>query len=188
VWPTSAVESSLVELVAPLIAPQLAPVESHQSHWYAYLRFFPCQVPVLAVRVFGTCAVPLIVGGVRLLGGCCPVPLELPEAPPVARTIATAADVTAAVMRRPITFLSSGCTSCPITLMRVISGCLRRQRTLDGPRVAARWLLRYLEERPEAMIDEAALAASCLAALRGNGQADAVQALRAMAERATRRR
>jgi hypothetical protein len=31
------------------------------------------------------------------------------------------------------------------------------------PRVAARWLLRYLEEAPEATIGEAALAASCLA-------------------------
>jgi hypothetical protein len=55
------------------------------------------------------------------------------------------------------------------------------------PRVAARWLLRYLEEHPEATIDEAVLAASCLAALPGYGQADAAQALRAMAERATRR-
>jgi hypothetical protein len=56
------------------------------------------------------------------------------------------------------------------------------------PRVAARWLLRYLEEDPETTIDEAALAASCLAALPGLGQADAAQALRAMAERTTRRR
>ena len=56
------------------------------------------------------------------------------------------------------------------------------------PRVAARWLMRYLEERPETTIDEAALAASCLAALRGFGQADAAQLLRAMTERATRRR
>jgi hypothetical protein len=55
------------------------------------------------------------------------------------------------------------------------------------PRVAARWLLRYLEEHPETTIDEAVLAASCLAALPGYGQADAAQALRAMAERATRR-
>jgi hypothetical protein len=43
------------------------------------------------------------------------------------------------------------------------------------PRVAARWLLRYLEEHPETTIDEAALAASCLAALRGPGQADAAE-------------
>jgi hypothetical protein len=56
------------------------------------------------------------------------------------------------------------------------------------PPVAARWLLRYLEERPKATIDEAALAGSCLAALRGHGLADAAQALRAMAERATVRR
>ena len=34
-------------------------------------------------------------------------------------------------------------------------------------RVAARWLLRYLEEHPDATIEEAALAASCLAALPG---------------------
>ena len=37
------------------------------------------------------------------------------------------------------------------------------------PRVAARWLLRYLEEDDEATIDELAFAASCLAALTGNG-------------------
>ena len=48
------------------------------------------------------------------------------------------------------------------------------------PRVAARWLLRYLEQHPEATIDEAVLAASCLAALRGHGQMDAAQVLRAM--------
>jgi hypothetical protein len=35
------------------------------------------------------------------------------------------------------------------------------------PRVAARWLLRFLEENSEATIEEAALAASCLAALVG---------------------
>jgi hypothetical protein len=55
------------------------------------------------------------------------------------------------------------------------------------PRVAARWLLRYLEECPETTIDEAALAASCLAALLGDRHRDAELALRAMAERATSR-
>jgi hypothetical protein len=55
------------------------------------------------------------------------------------------------------------------------------------PRVAARWLLRYLEDSTETTIDEAALAASCLAALRGYGAADAAQALRAMTARAARR-
>jgi hypothetical protein len=56
------------------------------------------------------------------------------------------------------------------------------------PRVAARWLLRYLEEDPHATIDEAALAASSLAALTGVGHEEAAQALRAMAERASSRR
>ena len=57
------------------------------------------------------------------------------------------------------------------------------------PRVAARWLLRYLEEDPDASIEEAALAASsALLALTGAGFQEAVQTLRAMAERATRRR
>jgi hypothetical protein len=53
------------------------------------------------------------------------------------------------------------------------------------PRVAARWLLRYLEECDEATIDEAAMVAACLAALSGDRHGDAVLTLRAMAERAT---
>jgi hypothetical protein len=60
---------------------------------------------------------------------------------------------------------------------------IARREPRRHPRVAARWLRRYLEERPGATIDEAALAASCLAALRGYGQDYAAQALRAMAER-----
>jgi hypothetical protein len=56
------------------------------------------------------------------------------------------------------------------------------------PRVAARWLRRYLEEDPEASIEEGALVASALIALTGAGYQEAVQTLRAMAERATRRR
>jgi hypothetical protein len=55
-------------------------------------------------------------------------------------------------------------------------------------RVAARWLLRFLEEHPDVTIEEAGLAASCLAALPGVGYQEAAQTLRAMAERATRRR
>jgi hypothetical protein len=49
-------------------------------------------------------------------------------------------------------------------------------------------LLRFLEEHPEATIEEAALAASCLAALPGAGFGEAAQTLNAMAERASRRR
>jgi len=56
------------------------------------------------------------------------------------------------------------------------------------PRVAARWLLRYLEEVDEATIDEAVMVASCLAALAGDRYQDAALTLRAMAERATSRR
>jgi hypothetical protein len=41
------------------------------------------------------------------------------------------------------------------------------------PRVAARWLLRYLEEVDDATIDEAAMAASCLSALSGDRHGDA---------------
>ena len=55
------------------------------------------------------------------------------------------------------------------------------------PRVAARWLRRFLEEHPTITIEEAALAASCLAALPGAGYGEAVQVLKAMAETATRR-
>jgi hypothetical protein len=56
------------------------------------------------------------------------------------------------------------------------------------PRVAARWLQRYLEEHPVATIEEAALVASCLAALPGGSVQPAVQTLRAMSETATGRR
>ena len=56
------------------------------------------------------------------------------------------------------------------------------------PRVAARWLLRYLEEDPAGTVEEAALAASSLIALTGAGYQEAVQTLRAMAERVIRRR
>jgi hypothetical protein len=56
------------------------------------------------------------------------------------------------------------------------------------PRIAARWLLRYLEDDPEATIEEAALAASCLAALPGAGFGEAAQTLKVLTERAARRR
>jgi NAD(P)H-dependent FMN reductase len=56
-------------------------------------------------------------------------------------------------------------------------------------RVAARWLLRLLEEHPDVTIEEAGLAVSCLIALLpGARYQEAVQTLRAIAERATRRR
>ena len=63
-----------------------------------------------------------------------------------------------------------------------------RKESRRHPRVAARWLLRYLEEDPHATIEEAVLAASSLVALTGVGHQEAAQTLRAMAERATSRR
>ncbi len=65
---------------------------------------------------------------------------------------------------------------------------IARKDSSRYPRVAARWLQRPLEEHPDLSIEEAALAASCLAALPGGSFQQAVQTLRAMAETATRRR
>jgi hypothetical protein len=56
------------------------------------------------------------------------------------------------------------------------------------PRVAARWLLRLLEEDPHATIEEAGLAASSLVALTGVGHEEAAKTLRAVSETATSRR
>jgi hypothetical protein len=63
-----------------------------------------------------------------------------------------------------------------------------RKEPRRHPRVAARWLLRYLEEHPTATIEEAALAASSLIALTGASHEEATQTLRALAERAASRR
>jgi hypothetical protein len=49
-------------------------------------------------------------------------------------------------------------------------------------RVAARWLLKYLEANADATIDDAALAASCLTALGGRRHVEAFATLRALAE------
>jgi len=46
------------------------------------------------------------------------------------------------------------------------------------PRVAARWLTRYLQERDEATIYEAAFATACLQAVAGPSNASASAALR----------
>jgi hypothetical protein len=65
---------------------------------------------------------------------------------------------------------------------------IARKDSRRHPRVAARWLLRFLEEDGEVTIAEAALAASCLAALVGNSYLEAAQALRDMTDKTTRRR
>ena len=53
-------------------------------------------------------------------------------------------------------------------------------------RVAARWLQRYLDEHPAATIEDAALAASALAALGGAGHDEAIAALGGLAGRISR--
>jgi NAD(P)H-dependent FMN reductase len=65
---------------------------------------------------------------------------------------------------------------------------IARKNPARHSRAAARWLRRYLEEHPEATIEEAGLVASCLAVLPGATYKEAVQTLRAMAETATSRR
>jgi hypothetical protein len=56
------------------------------------------------------------------------------------------------------------------------------------PRVAARWLLRLLEEQPDVTIEEAALAAACLVALTGGAYEEARATLRRHGRTASRRR
>ena len=55
------------------------------------------------------------------------------------------------------------------------------------PRVAARWLQRYFEEHPAPTLGEATFATALLTALGTDAHAEALSALRAMAERATSR-
>jgi hypothetical protein len=98
------------------MALQLAPAESHRSHWYANFNPFPFHVPVPAVSVFGTTTVPLIEGSVWFWGSCCPGAFERPDAPPLARMRVTAAAARAAVMRRLITRLPSGGARSLVTL------------------------------------------------------------------------
>jgi hypothetical protein len=52
---------------------------------------------------------------------------------------------------------------------------IARKASRRHPRVAARWLLRYLEEVDDATIDELVFAASCLAARTGIRYPDAAQ-------------
>ena len=60
--PTSPAPSAYVRTVAPATAVQLEPALSHRSHRYPYEVGRPDQIPVLAVSVCPSCAVPLITG------------------------------------------------------------------------------------------------------------------------------
>jgi hypothetical protein len=76
-----------------------------------------------------------------------------------------------------------------ISLAEALELTLRiaRNEPRRHPRVAARWLRRYLEERPDVTIAEAAMVAGCLEALVGDSRDEAAQALRAVADRASSR-
>ena len=80
------------------------------------MRAFPCHVPVLAVRVFGTWLAPLTEGAARFFGASCPGEDGPPEAPPVASISVSAATVAATVMWRLITSFTSGDTDGVVTL------------------------------------------------------------------------
>jgi len=54
-------------------------------------------------------------------------------------------------------------------------------------RAAARWLLRWLEQQPEATVDDACLAAQSLQALGGRHHASALATLQSMAAAGARR-
>jgi hypothetical protein len=56
-----------------------------------------------------------------------------------------------------------------------------------GERYALRWLARWLESQPEVALDEVVLVAAALRALGGEGHAEALMSLRAVAGRAIRR-
>jgi len=59
---------------------------------------------------------------------------------------------------------------------------IARKEPHRHPRVAARWLLRYLEERDEVTIEEAGVVAACSQALGSAMHDEAAQTLRAVAE------
>jgi hypothetical protein len=65
---------------------------------------------------------------------------------------------------------------------------IARKEPRRHPRVAAAWVLRYLEDCEDATIDEVSMLAACLAALTGDRYQDAALTLQAMAERVTSRR
>jgi hypothetical protein len=69
-----------------------------------------------------------------------------------------------------------------------LTALIARKEPQRLARVGAHWLRRYLEEHPAATIGEVAFAATLLGALGTDAHAEAMLALRSMAERATRRR
>ena len=85
VWPTSALVTVYVLLVAPEIATQFAPFESHCCHWYVCVAGEPENVPSCSVSTWPIRAVPVIVGSAVLTGGVT-IPATTPVGPEVAGT------------------------------------------------------------------------------------------------------
>lgn len=74
-----------------MIGPQVAPLLSQRSHWYAYRIPDPVHVPALPVRFAPTTAVPLIVGGEVFTGAFRDFAAELPLAKRPRETASTPA-------------------------------------------------------------------------------------------------
>ena len=74
-----------VLLVAPEIATQFAPFESHCCHWYVCVAGEPENVPSCSVSTWPIRAVPVIVGSAVLTGGVT-IPATTPVGPEVAGT------------------------------------------------------------------------------------------------------
>jgi hypothetical protein len=68
-----------------------------------------------------------------------------------------------------------------------LTALIAQKNARRHPRVAARWLLRYLETHDQATIEQASFVASSLVALGGPTHNAAYTALRDMAETASRR-
>jgi hypothetical protein len=76
--PTSPATGAYEAFTAPARDEQLLPALSQRSHWYAYELTPPLQLPVLALSVWPTTALPLIVGGAVGVGAFCPLPFPAP--------------------------------------------------------------------------------------------------------------
>ena len=68
-----------------------------------------------------------------------------------------------------------------------LTALIARKDPRRRSRVAARWLLRYLEAADQVGIEDAAMAAAALAALGGDGHEEAHAALLSVVERLARR-
>src|SRR6185312_521972 len=100
VCPTSALRRSYRRRSAPLIPAQLPPFLSQRWYWYEYEVGLPVHWPWSAVRVDPSCAVPLIVGGVVLVGAALDAARPRPAVPNTAPITTAATAMSDAVATR----------------------------------------------------------------------------------------